>query len=66
MRAYGSITSYDAIQKYGCTRLAAVIHELKKEGLAIERTDIVRRRTENGKNVNVVFGKYSLKEADDV
>jgi hypothetical protein len=37
-----SITPLQALNKYGCLRLAAYIHRLKKEGLAIE--DISKER----------------------
>lgn len=30
LKKYGSITSWDAIQKYGATRLSAIIYNLKK------------------------------------
>lgn len=66
LRIYGSITSYEAIQKYGCTRLSAIIFQLRKEGMAIGRSDIVRRKTQNGKNVNVVFGKYYLEDENEI
>lgn len=66
LRMFGHITSYEAIDLYGCTRLSAVIHALKKEGMVIGRRDIVRRKTVNGKNVNVVFGKYYLEDEDEV
>lgn len=36
LREYGQITSMDAIMRYGCTRLAARIAELKKDGYDIE------------------------------
>ena len=32
MRMYGGITTMEAIQRYGCTRLAARIAELRKAG----------------------------------
>ena len=49
-----SITSWEAIQLYGCTRLSAVIFELKnRHGLTISSELI----TEDG----VHYSKYSLK-----
>jgi len=47
-----SITSLQALNKYGCFRLAALIHKLRKEGMVIE-TEYV---TQNGKT----FAKYFL------
>lgn len=36
LREKGSITSWEAIQEYGATRLSAIIFELKKKGVKIE------------------------------
>jgi len=47
-----SITPLQALNKYGFFRLAAAIHKLRKEGMAIE-TEYV---TQNGKT----FAKYFL------
>lgn len=35
LRKYGHITPLKALVEYGCMRLAAVIHELRKEGYTI-------------------------------
>jgi hypothetical protein len=35
LKKHGSITSLDAIKKYGCTRLSGRIYDLKKEGVKI-------------------------------
>ena len=51
-----SITSLQALNKYGCFRLAAAIHKLRKEGVAIE-TEYV---TKNGKTL----AKYFLTTKD--
>ena len=51
-----SITPLQALNKYGCFRLAAAIHKLRKEGMAIE-TEYV---TQNGKT----FAKYFLTTKD--
>lgn len=32
----GSITSWEAIQRYGATRLSAIVFKLKKEGFDIQ------------------------------
>lgn len=36
------ITALEALNKYGCFRLAARIHELRKEGAGIKRRLVVR------------------------
>lgn len=50
----GDITPIDALNYYGCFRLAAVIFELREDGYAID-TNMVTR---NGKT----FASYSLME----
>lgn len=35
LQRYGTITSWEAFQEYGATRLASIIFELRKEGHAI-------------------------------
>ena len=54
-----SITSWDAIQKYGCTRLSAVIYKLRKEGMNI-KSDYVSKKNRYG--YTVIFAKYILKK----
>ena len=36
---YGTITSWEAIQEYGCTRLSHYIYLLKKDGYTITGAD---------------------------
>ena len=36
---FGTITSWEAIQEYGCTRLSHYIYLLKKDGHTITGTD---------------------------
>ena len=36
---YGTITSWEAIQEYGCTRLSGYIYLLKKDGYTITGND---------------------------
>jgi hypothetical protein len=59
LQKYGTITSLEAIKHYGCTRLASVIFNLKKEGYNICSIpiDLVNRfgRT-------VIISKYKLLE----
>ena len=47
-----SITPLQALNQYGCFRLAALIHKLRKNGMSI-KTEYV---TQNGKT----FAKYFL------
>lgn len=59
LRTNGSITSMDAIMKYGITRLSDVILKLRREGYDIETV------TESGKNrygKATTFGRYQLNE----
>ena len=52
LKSGNTITSLEALQKYGCLRLAAVIHSLRKEGFDVgtEMVDV------NGKTI----AEYSL------
>ncbi len=57
LKKHGSITSMEAIDNYGATRLSAIIFNLRKEGYSIE--------TVNMKGVdrygnNVIYGKYVM------
>ena len=38
------ITPLEALNKYGCFRLAARIHELRKEGANIKKRKVVRNK----------------------
>lgn len=40
LKEHGTITSLEAIELYGATRLAAIIFTLRKRGLEIETMDI--------------------------
>lgn len=50
-----SITSWDAIMMWGCTRLASRIHDLRERGLDIE---VSRKITPSGASVAV----YKLRQ----
>ena len=53
----GSISSYEAFQEYGITRLSAVIFDLKKEGVHIAtESEAVKNRY--GEKVH--FARYKL------
>jgi hypothetical protein len=51
----GSITSWEAIKLYGCTRLSAKIYDLRNEGMKI-RTEHVSKKNRYG--YMVTFAKY--------
>ena len=51
----GNITSWDAIQLYAATRLAAIIFNLRKRGMQIHNQDCVKK--DKYKN-DVRFTKY--------
>jgi hypothetical protein len=43
------ITSWDAIQDFGITRLAGVIHSLRKEGYVIDKVMKTKKNNRTGK-----------------
>lgn len=55
----GSITSWEAIKLYGCTRLSAKIYDLRNEGMKI-RTEHVSKKNRYG--YPVTFAKYILQK----
>ena len=54
LKKYGSITSMQAFEEYGITRLASVVFKLRKQGYNIVTTTETSRR---GKN----YGRYFLR-----
>ena len=60
MRQHGGITQQDATNYIGCTRLAARIDDLKKQGHKID-ADTVSVRTRDGRTARIA--KYSLTPA---
>lgn len=50
-----SITSWEAIKLYGCTRLSSVIYDLRNGGMKI-RTEFVTKKNRYG--YPVTFAKY--------
>ena len=56
MKKYGSITTLDAFFDLGITRLAAVIHDLKKDGYPI-KSELVTEKTQYGYKT---FARYSF------
>lgn len=59
LKQYGSITSWEAIKEYGCTRLSQYIYLLKKKGYVIE-VEIEKNTNRFGEKVH--FNKYILVE----
>ena len=59
IRDFGSITTLQAFQDLGITRLSARIFELKERGYAI-KTDMVTGKNRYGENVH--FKRYSMYE----
>lgn len=55
----GSITSWEAIKLYGCTRLSAKIYDLRAEGMDI-KTDHVTKKNRYG--YPVTFANYILQK----
>lgn len=57
LRENGSITSWEAIQNYGATRLSAIIFNLRKKGIEI-KSEMVQFTDRYGDNST--FAKYVL------
>ena len=62
LEKYGSITSKEAINKYGNARLSATIYILRSQGLNII-TDYETSKNRYGKPVT--YGVYKLVKADE-
>lgn len=54
---YGRITTFQAYEKYGCTRLPARISDLKDKGIGIE-TEMYHKKKPSGEYVH--YGIYRL------
>ena len=60
---YGTITSWQAIQQYGATRLSDIIFRLRKQGYDIETKD----ETTKDRNGNTcTFAKYILHREENI
>ena len=58
MRRYGSITSWEAIEHYGATRLSAIIYALRKD-YGIETVSQMKQvKNRDGHSVHIA--EYSL------
>jgi len=62
MVEHGSITQGEATASYGCTRLAARIDDLKRDGHSI-RTEMIDGLNRFGKPVR--FARYTLDKEDE-
>lgn len=61
LQDFGSITSMQAIQTYGATRLSSIIYDLRKAGYQIE-TDIQQGKTRFGTSTQ--YAIYRLKKEE--
>lgn len=59
LKEFGSITSWEAIKEYGCTRLSDAIFHLRKKGYDIES---VPESSVNRFGEKVSFVRYVLHE----
>lgn len=57
LKKHGTITSMEAIENYGATRLSAIIFELRKKGYDIDTHDVHGVDRYGNK---VVYGKYVM------
>ena len=58
LQEFGSITSWEAIMEYGCTRLSQYIYLLRKKGFVIE-DEVVKSKNRFGESNH--FKKYYLR-----
>lgn len=59
MREAGGITPMEAIEQFGCMRLAARIADLKEQGVPIKK-ETIKRKNRFGEQVS--FARYSLQK----
>jgi hypothetical protein len=64
LRKNKRITSWFAIEEFGITRLADIVHRLKREGHRIGTTMMTHKNARTGKVSN--FAKYTYEDAIDV
>lgn len=60
LKEYGCITSLEAIELYGATRLSAIIYNLRNHGYNISTIDIPFTDRFGSKSI---YGKYVLNES---
>lgn len=59
MKTHGSITSKEAFELFGCTRLSARIYDLRCNGIGIKT---ISRTEKNRYGVPTTFAIYKLEE----
>lgn len=57
LKKHGTITSMEAIENYGATRLSAIIFNLRKQGYNIDTIDV---KSVDRYGNSVVYGKYVM------
>ena len=62
LQNFGSITSFDAIRKFGATRLSAVIFDLRQDGYIID-TVMESGRNRYGKMIK--YARYIYNEVNN-
>jgi hypothetical protein len=62
LREFGSITQMEAMQEYGCFRLASRISDLRSEGVKIKREMV---KGKNRYDEPTHFAKYRLEEMNN-
>lgn len=63
LRKYKTITSYEAIKRFGATRLSGIIYVLKERGFGIE-TELVEVKNRYG-HITRVAVYHLVKDIDD-
>ena len=60
MRRHGGITQREALETFGCARLASRIFDLRQRGYSIKSIPIIKRYEFMGKPFVVRFARYEL------
>lgn len=60
MRQYGPITQMEALDLFGCARLASRINDLRRAGYNIKTTLVSKKVTYFGIQSTVRFAQYTL------
>lgn len=64
LRKYKTITSYEAIKKYGATRLSGIIYILRERGFGIE-TEMIQGKNRYGHMTNYAI-YHLIKDIEEV
>lgn len=62
IREHGSITTKQAFEDLGCTRLSGRVYDLRKKGYNVQ-TDVIEVPKRDGKTARVA--RYFLREGDN-